>query len=162
MWTFTAATGTWKPSRVHWSFIYGTFVWEQENIELYFKIYECYTLKLLKSECMYLKSRHLFLTPMSVFPCRSLSEPLMTYGLHRDLMCAASKTCFVKYRAKIREFFFLCASVLLDLDQPNKYKVQSKPNKLPALNPRYKRGICTSTVCRLKIQQYKQFHYENH
>lgn len=30
----------------------------------------------------------------SLSPHRSLSEPLMTYDLHRDLMCAASKKCF--------------------------------------------------------------------
>lgn len=29
---------------------------------------------------------------LPLFPGRSLSEPLMTFGLHRDLMCAASKT----------------------------------------------------------------------
>lgn len=40
-----------------------------------------------------------YIALLSVFICRSLSEPLMTYSLHRDLMCAASKRYFGNYPA---------------------------------------------------------------
>lgn len=48
----------------------------------------------------------------SLSTCRSLSEPLMTYDLHRDLMCAASKKCFWN---KTSQFFPLFLASLYSL-----------------------------------------------
>ncbi len=60
-----------------------------------------------------------YIALLSVFICRSLSEPLMTYSLHRELMCAASKRYFGNYPA-LRLGFVCVFTSLSDLDPPFK------------------------------------------